>query len=675
MCEDLADTRSESIVHLIFVGMSANSPRFADKAIEYLVAKPDWLTVSWSNGHAWGTRRLLELMTPHTSSAALAALESALLAYYPTLERSAAGRDFYGHTQFALLGGIARERRSDAVMQRLREWQRKFECDDVPPPMGIQGGDVRSPIAQESALRMSDLNWRSAIARYTGDRERTFSGGVLVGGASQLANLLESETRNDPQRFADLAVSLPDSTDFRYFDAVLRGVADSDASVSTATIEALLQRCHQLPDRPCGRWITRPLLSAPSQPLSDSMVEIVEWYASADPTSVVADVPDVDDLDESLLYRGLNSVRGSVASVISHLIAHNRANYDILRPAALRLIADEDVGIRAVAAHIVLALLSHNSQEALEAFKRLTEDAPDALLANRYVYQFLHRRISIDLDQLRPTIERMLQCPKADVQTNGAALASLAALSDDDATEMARPCLQGSEHQRLGAARVYAANLTKSRFRQRCAEALYDLFDDESQLVRNAAAEVVREFSGADLDDFGDVLHRLVNSAAATDNWGDILATLIESTGAATSLALTVCERALSTSSISNANTVPARPDLVSRLLVRIYTDNLGEARAQRARLDRPVAATGRQGDAARPRDARSRLGKYLTNRLLHANPQRHRGNVATYAGDACSGLSLQLLVRSSCNAARRMPFRSAFQIRLGAAYPRHRTR
>ncbi|ULP49667.1 hypothetical protein [Mycolicibacter virginiensis] len=574
-------TKSETIVAVLFEGFAANPQHFADDAVHALTAHTDWLDVGWSNGQAWGTRRLLEAVTPHAGDHALAELESALLACYPPYERTARGRYGHGFTQFTLLGGVAVERRTPAMEQRLAEWQRKFGCDDAPVPSGINGGFVRSPIVAEAAERMSDAQWRGAIERYAADEDIQFRGdGPPIGGIRQLASQLETNAQADPQRFARLAIELPDATDTRYFTSILRGVANSADWLSTELIEALIQRCHRLPNRPCGMDIARPLLHAEG-PVSKVMAELIAWYANhPDPANDSA-LPQADTIDESLLYQGLNSVRGAITEVITHLIARDPRNVAPLAPAVARLVGDGNPGVRALAAQILLVWSRWDPNAALDALDRLTEDGPDHLLATRYVQQLVQSRIEVDFARLRSLVERMMYSELEEVQQHGAALATSAALVDDDATALAATCLEGAEPQRLGAARVYAANLATSPFRDQCAAALTRLFDDTSQAVRDAAAEVVGTFSGTQLNDFADVVVCLVESRAAAKRWNELLEAQAEATSAATDLALVICERALASFASDSGSPHYRRDDLLVQILMRIHTDATGAVRSR----------------------------------------------------------------------------------------------
>jgi hypothetical protein len=373
-----AETELETTVALIFSGFEGNPERFADAAIDYLLADPRRLRVGYSDGYHWGTRKLLEAITPFASPAALANLEPVLLDYYPAWERSAAGHRQRGMAQFTLLGGIVEERRSEGMKKRFAEWQRKFGLDDGLAPFGIQAGIVESPIAATSAEKMSDQNWLRAIETYSDD-EFANRRDVLTGGAHQLAGVLESEAERDPARFARLATKLPDEANVAYFEAVLRGVGKSEVEVPVELVGDLVRRCHRLPDKPCGQWISHPLRRYAKQGVPPELLEILAWYAiEGDGRSMVSGGEDNDRRTRQM--RGLNSVRGGVAYEISRLIHANPTNVKPLRAAIESLLDDSEPAVREMALEIPLAELRHDDALALEWFLRGIDGAPDIVL-------------------------------------------------------------------------------------------------------------------------------------------------------------------------------------------------------------------------------------------------------------------------------------------------------
>lgn len=75
---------------------------------------------------------------------------------------------------------------------------------------------------------------------------------TMSGGEHELAASLEQRSRENPERFAALAFRLPDPMPPSYFEAILRGVAQSpcyDAADQrdTAFASGLILRCHALP--------------------------------------------------------------------------------------------------------------------------------------------------------------------------------------------------------------------------------------------------------------------------------------------------------------------------------------------------------------------------------------------------------------------------------------------
>jgi hypothetical protein len=402
--------------------------------------------------------------------------------------------------------------------------------------------------------------------------------------------VLEARAKQDPERFARLASKLPDDAQVAYFDAVLRGVADAETAIPIEETEALIVRCHALPNRPCGRWIARPLHHHVATPLSQETAEILCWYATHDPDPTIdRDASEERSPDERLRQHGLNSVRGGIAYDLTRLIWNNPANTERLMPAVRSLVGDRVAAVRAMAAETLIAILREDSMTALELLDLLIADCSDDLLATHHVYDFLRYRIGVDFDRLRPIIERMIASPVVETQRQGSTLACIAALSVAEAREIADACRTGPVSQRLGAARVYAANLTGTHHRDECETALRELFNDSDKEVRDAAADVVRRFSDSELGDYVDLVEALVGSAAAAENWADILFALTETTAAVPDLALSICSQLLEGSERGGSTIVDVpvhHADSVSQLLVRVYSDGDGDEASRTRALD-----------------------------------------------------------------------------------------
>jgi hypothetical protein len=217
----------ESAAFLLARGYAGNPAAFADEAADWLAATPGARRLGYSDAAAWVTRELVAAISPHCSPARFDQLVGALLYYAPRDERTYDGLRARGWTELCLLNGIDPARRPAKVERRLAELRRKFNRDDVAPPQGISGGVVPPPIPEDRARRMSDRHWLTAMQHYGASESITSRNGRLVGDASTQAQVLETLTKEDPQRFARLLLRIPAGTAEAYVGAVLRGLADA----------------------------------------------------------------------------------------------------------------------------------------------------------------------------------------------------------------------------------------------------------------------------------------------------------------------------------------------------------------------------------------------------------------------------------------------------------------
>jgi len=419
LIDDLKATELESVAYVLFQGFVGNPDALADEAIEFVLADRRRLRVGHSDGYHWGTRRLLEAVTPAAGDESIAGLEEALIDYTTFWERTPGGQKARGRAEFTLLGGIAAERRSKQAAQRFAELQRKFDAEDAEGPMGIVAGFVGPPIGEESAKKMSDDNWLKAIVEYDNDdfeSRRDF----MIGGAYELSTVLENRTKKDPARFARLIARIPDEANVDYFDAILRGLGQSEKDFPLEGAVGAVERCHALPGRPCGMWISHPLRAFAKDRVPDSALEILSWYATEGDGASTVDLGGKRKNAQIIATRGLNSVRGSAARAIGLLVDGNREHIPALEPAIRSLVTDPEPPVRALAIEIPLWMLRHDEDLALQLFEEGVADAGEDVLDSRGVSEFLRYRGQRYFDRLLPLIERMLASKSEDVQRNGA---------------------------------------------------------------------------------------------------------------------------------------------------------------------------------------------------------------------------------------------------------------
>lgn len=566
-------TDSETVVYLLYEGMRAAPEQFSDAAVDYALGDRRRLRIGYSNSPWWSTRRLLEAITPFCCDDNITRLEQVLLELYP--ERY--GQP--GRAQYALLGGIALPRQSSKVRARLGEFSRKFDNDGKPE--GVVVGWVESPIPEQSASKMNDEQWLRAIEKYgTGRHELGRTRELLKGGAEELSRVLKSETERHPLRFARLGVQLPDTTHSAYFDALLLGLTDAEQQPPLDAVKPLLEKCHQLRDRPCGRWIGGPLTKCAETRIPDDLLAIVEWYAINDPDPLIDHPPrERPQGDLGLLNHGINTVRGAIASNIAAIVRAHPDHSSCLRDAIQSLASDSVTAVRAVAGEVVCALVPTAPATAQSLFLRLIDDPDDRLLITRSVHLYFLWHAADDFAVLRPVMERMLKSDISDVRKFGAAYFNLAALTNPEARASADACLSsGDDFLRLGAAMVFKTNLATPEHAPRCTEMLKRLFNDTSAEVRKMAGSAIWRLEGTELGDNVDLANYFLESDAFEANADDLVHALKETTAAVPELVLKTCERTLDAFEAQRRGPLMYQAKDALTLVLRAYAD--GEERS-----------------------------------------------------------------------------------------------
>jgi hypothetical protein len=514
----LWQTEFDTAHFLLLRAYSACGKAFADEAADYLCENPARLSIGYNGGNQWVARQVLAAITPHCSQDSLTKLEDLILAYYTPWERSVEGRVGYGHAQFTLLEGISPEHRSERITKRLEELRRKFKKDTVEEPMGIVGGWVGSPIKDDAAGKMTDEQWLSAIARYDSDNVETkIVGDDLVGGAGELAGVMEGLAKQNSERFAKLALQFPDSVNIRYFEAVLRGVAEPGLNVEDAL--DLCRRCHNLPSRPLGRWIPPVVAKISEAVLPDDALDIVAWYATedSDPEEdlwLESDTGGGEPLfGGSIDMAAINCVRGAAAQALSRLLFPDAERLGKLFPAIERLVNDKSIAVRASASWTLIGVLKHDRDLAVRLFLTLCS-VDDEILRATGVERFMKYGLRTHFKILEPILHRMLKAGNEEANLAGARLSSIVALFEEAARPLALACVSGSEALRRGAAQVFAANLSEARFRRFCEENLIILLNDESEKVRSEAARCFLKFEEDQIGDYSELVNAFITSEA-----------------------------------------------------------------------------------------------------------------------------------------------------------------
>ena len=534
---DLCNRDTYMANFLLLRAYTAGAERFADDAVSDLCDNTWRFQCGYSDSPYWVATQLIKAVAPLCSDENRVRLEQAILTYTPPYEETLNGYKSRGRASFNLLSGIPIELRSPYAQARYMELKRKFESP-TPVPEGTQVYKVGSPIQEDAAGKMTDEQWLKAIQKYDSEERPYRLENPGKGGALELARMLGSFVKQEPERFARMSLRFPIGTHPYYIGHILSGLKETD--VSTELKLKVCRKTYGEYPEACGKELA-DMLGSIEESLPDDAVQMLAWLATEHPD------PDQEIWNEQvtggtayyggdILGHGINTARGCAAGAIQNLIHRDASYIQRFRSAIERLVNDGSAAVRSCAASTLLTIVSHESQFALGQFHRLVEPrgnqtSDERLLATPYIECFINYGLHRHFDYLRPVVERLLRSNLPETSNAGARLASIAALlGHNNAEALVEEALHGHPSQRLGVAQVASANIGHVEDRQWSEQKLLLLFDDDDSEVRREAATCFRYLESQSLETYEHLIDNFCNSTAYQEDSYSLLHTLDQST-------------------------------------------------------------------------------------------------------------------------------------------------
>ncbi len=388
---------------------------------------------------------------------------------------------------------------------------------------------------------MTDRQWILAMKKYDGTTDR------FRGGPGELSHLLAECARKERKRFAALVARMPDDVDPMYFSAILNGLCSRHTSlgkdekeadekltsaISTETFLSVIERLHELPNRPCGAAIVGCISRLADRWLPRQVLEIASYYATSDPD------PQTDIWQESKngqhyhdgdpYFHGINCIRGQASQTLSALLYGDHTRFDTLRPTLIALSEDPIVSVRTCAIDAFLPLLDFACDLAIELFLKACGRC-EAICATHPFDHFIRYAIYTHYVQLRELLQFALKSGNPKAVENAARRITLAELENVEVGDDVTDIRTGSETMRKAAADVYARNLSDEVVGNECADRLEEFFADESEAVRQEVSSAFFNVSGERLLQLKDFIARYIESRCFENETDRLLHALKES--------------------------------------------------------------------------------------------------------------------------------------------------
>ena len=524
--------------HILLALYAGGGPRYADQAVSVLCDEPWRLECGYVDNPRWCSMELVRSVAPHCSARNRKKLEAMILSYRSPFERSAWGYKRHGRSRLDLLSAIPTELRSDIANSHYRELQRKFGKPTSEPKAFAAAGIVGSPIPPQATARMTDDQWLSAINKYPSEFPTHSADSFLKGGAVELSRELGAKTKEDPERFARLALRIPADAHPFYIEEILRGMERAPISIDLK-IPVCEKAFAESPEHSGN--VVADVIGRIEEPLSSSAIELLVRLATeSDSPAVRGDRNETEVWDDNYEH-GINTTRGRAALALRRLILTNAGYLERFRPAIDRLIRDPSPAVLSCAAGMVIAIWQHDPERGVALFEDM-DLSEDRLLTTPHVDALLHYVVRKHPDVGRPFVQRMLRTRDTAVRQAGGVLAGLASLYHEGAADLAADARDGDASQRLGIAQVASRNITNPQCRKWCEDHLVVFFNDEDASMRSRAAGCFQSIGDDPLDQYPELISHFCESRAFQDHAANLLRALKDSPHRLPELTCYVCE-------------------------------------------------------------------------------------------------------------------------------------
>ncbi|MET9240963.1 hypothetical protein [Nonomuraea sp. NPDC003709] len=538
--ERLAVDPHESAQWLLYQGLIAGRAAYAEWAAELLLEGRHRFLCGYTSNAVWTTRQVMETISPHISDELFSRLEAAVRDLRFSWEQRRPG--WYA---FNLLSALEERRLSQTGRRRLGELRRAVEMEKPPEPKGVVGGLIGPPIPSKAAPLMSDDNWLQAMAKHAREREDWRS---FTGGAREMSHVLREQTKQDPGRFARLALRLTPDLNPAYGDAILMGLGDAKPLEDEAVVFDAVRHIASFGHSDNDRWLGWALRSyVKTAPLG--MAELIRdrLIATTDPSDDGVRVWSADRSGRQVAdirTSGINTARGSLTEALADLLVYDvdGARTALATPILDRLAEDPAIPVRTCVARLIGAAMRHARPAATEAFWRLIE-TDDVLFVAESVIRVLILLGNEEPMAVRPVVERVLASADGKVREVGGQLAAFAAM-EWGVSDYLEVVLAGADTSaRKGAAGMAAHLVPHTTNAEVAITTLAALADDVDDEVPKEAAKVAGALRGHALRPFERVIKVLVASPAFAHALPQLLITLERAPDRVDDLALLCAQR------------------------------------------------------------------------------------------------------------------------------------
>lgn len=453
---------------------------------------------------------------------------------------------YWGETQYFLLPKLFDTRTSNNTVQMIGMLNRRFETyteDDFYHGARMRGGFVSSPLPQANIL--SDKAWEKLILSPNERRNRGTwiqrgKDSVAESSVEMFSRSLSCEVKNEPIRFAHLALSLPSNIDKQYINGFYDGLSETNRENINEKYRNKWELCppelteeviNHFENINCEYSLIRLLDSRLGEKgWTENVRNILIDFAlnSKDPMPNHLSVRDpkksefAEDADvHSLRSNAINCSRGRAYSGISRLFWNNETLAKELKYLIQSAIDDPHPAVNMSALDMLLPMLNYDEDFALQKFITLSKKDLRMTCGHGALHFFNNGFYGDRKEDYIELVLNMLDSPLDEIKKEAGKEIFARWFFNDLFHDELDKIMRGDDIYKHGVVSVMSQFLCEDKN----GELLYKLPPIYSQLVNDSNNEILRRIAGCVRDDnywnksiTNELFNMLVSSPAALTN-------------------------------------------------------------------------------------------------------------------------------------------------------------
>lgn len=346
---------------------------------------------------------------------------------------------YWGEVQDYLLPALDQNRISKYTYELKRILERRFMNQVIRRHTRnkIYGGSVSSTI-QEKAEKVSDRQWLRIIKKsdYQKDRWSLSDGPILESSPEQFSRDFERVGRQNPKRFAELALNFPEDVDDHYVQAIFsiigedkagKGVAESEEwePVKLNLAQVLYKKWGIKENINIAMAFCRGLEKRSEEPWDKDILSQISYLArnhshpEEGKQNVVFSRGENGETVEFLWTNSLNCVRGCAGIAIASLIWEDSDRYEFLKDVVESIVKDANLAVNMAAIQCIISIIDIDENYATQWFFYLA-NKDLRIVAHPYAYDLFDRLYKGDPKCIKKLVLEMYNSKFEDVARAGA---------------------------------------------------------------------------------------------------------------------------------------------------------------------------------------------------------------------------------------------------------------